>query len=225
MKKLLIVLMIACTGVLIPKGQAHAQLAIIDIIKAGVKKVIKAVDLKIQRQQNKVIWLQNAQKVIENTMSKLKLNEISEWTTKQKELYQQYFDELKKVKTLIAYYQRIREITLKQEAIVKEYRRAWSLVKNDKHFTVKEIELIGQVYTGILNESVKNIDQVFLVINSFRTQMSDAKRLEIINEAAGNVNQNYIDLRAFNTENGILSLQRAKSQQEVDQIRNLYGLQ
>ena len=40
-----------------------------------------------------------------------------------------------------------------------------------------------QVYTGILDESVKNIDQLQLVINAFVTQMSDAKRLEIINTA------------------------------------------
>ncbi len=82
------------------------------------------------------------------------------------------------------------------------------------------------MYTGILNESVKNIDQVFLVINSFRTQMSDAKRLEIINEAAQNGDQNYIDLRAFMYRKWSSKLlQRAKSQQEVDLVRKLYGLQ
>ena len=34
--------------------------------------------------QNKTIWLQNAQKVIENQMSKTKLTEISGWTEQQK---------------------------------------------------------------------------------------------------------------------------------------------
>ncbi|RZJ37490.1 MAG: conjugal transfer protein TraI, partial [Chryseobacterium sp.] len=45
----------------LPKG-ASAQIAVLEVIKAGVKKVIKAVDLKVQRLQNETIWLQNAQK-------------------------------------------------------------------------------------------------------------------------------------------------------------------
>lgn len=223
MKRIIIVLALMF-GTLVPVPKAQAQLAIIDIIKAGIKKVIRAVDLKIQREQNKVIWLQNAQKVIENAMSKLKLTEISEWTDKQKELYKQYFDELKKVKSIIAYYQRIKEITNKQGRIVAEYRRVWNLVRNDKHFSPKEIEYMGKVYTGILDESVKNLDQVFLVINSFRTEMTDGKRLEIINEASERIGQNLNDLKAFNADNAMLSIQRGQSQQEIDRIRALYGI-
>jgi hypothetical protein len=46
------------------------------VIKQAIIKVIKALDLQVQRLQNKTIWLQNAQKTLENTMSKLQLNEI-----------------------------------------------------------------------------------------------------------------------------------------------------
>jgi len=92
----------------LPTKQATAQLAIVEVIKAGVKKVIKAVDLKVQRLQNQTIWLQNAQKVLENTLSKLKLTEIADWTERQKELYGKYFDELARIKSAITYYQRKR---------------------------------------------------------------------------------------------------------------------
>lgn len=223
MKKIIIALLLSIC-ILAPVPEAKAQLAILEIIKAGVKKVIKAVDLKIQRQQNKVIWLQNAQKVIENAMAKLKLNEISEWTDKQKQLYGGYFDELKKVRALISYYQRIKEITTTQARIVEEYRRAWALVKNDKHFTLQEIEYIGRVYSGILDQSVKNLDQLFLVVNSFKTEMTDGSRLKIMNEVSEKINGNYLDLRAFNAENVMLSVQRSKSEQEAAQVRQWYGL-
>jgi hypothetical protein len=43
-----------------------AQLPIAQIIKEGIKKVIIAVDLKIQRLQTKTIWLQNAQTVVKD---------------------------------------------------------------------------------------------------------------------------------------------------------------
>lgn len=223
MKKIIMALLLSIS-ILAPVPEAKAQLAILEIIKAGVKKVIKAVDLKIQREQNKVIWLQNAQKVIENAMAKLKLNEISEWTDKQKKLYSGYFDELKKVRALISYYQRIKEITTTQARIVEEYRRAWSLIKLDKHFTLKEIEYIGKVYSGILEQSVRNLDQLLLVINSFKTEMSDGSRLKFMNEVSEKINGNYQDLRSFNAENVMLSVQRSKDQQEAAQVRKWYGL-
>lgn len=223
MKRLVFIFLFLTGLTLLPKP-AQSQIAIAEIIKAGVKKVIKAVDLQVQRLQNKTIWLQNAQKTVENLMSKLKLTEISEWTERQRTLYKDYFDELNKVKSIIAYYNRIKEITQKQALLVKAYQRAWGLVRQDKHFTATELNYMADVYSGILEESLKNIDQIILVINSFQTQMSDAKRLEIINAAADKADQNYYDLTQFTTENVLLSLQRAKSEQDVFIVKSLYGL-
>jgi len=225
MKKLLIVLALVGIASIAPTRQAQAQDPITLIIKEGIKKVIKAVDLQIQRQQNKVVWLQNAQKTLENTMSKVKLDEITDWVDKQKILYKDYYEELQKVKAIISYYKRIKEITEKQVRLVEEYKRAWGLFKQDKHFTADELSYMGRVYSGILDESVKNLDQIFIVINSFQTQMSDAKRFEIINAAADRIDVNYNDLKTFNQQGIIISLQRAKAQNDVDVIRKLYGLQ
>lgn len=223
--KTLVVALLCGALVSSPFQQAEATpIAILQIIKSAVKKVIVAVDLKIQRLQNKTIWLQNAQKTLENTLSKLKLDEISDWTEKQKKQYKEYFEELHKVKMLISYHQRIREITQKQIAIVQEYQRVWRLLQQDDHFTIKEIQYMGHVYTGIIGETVKNIDQLALVINSFKTQMSDAKRLEIVNEVAEKVNVNYTDLRSFNQENSLLSIQRAKGDQETEFLKKLYDI-
>ncbi len=222
MKKLRMVVLV-CLTLLVSTHAAQAQIPIIDVIKGAAKKVIKAIDLKIQRQQNKVIWLQNAQKVLENEMSKLKLDEIKDWTQKQKDLYQNYFDELQKVKSLISYYQRIRAITDKQAMLVRSYSRAWSLFRNDTHFSAKELTYMGSVYNGILEETLKNIDQIMLVINSFKTQMTDAQRLVIINQAADRVEQNYTDLQIFNKQNALLSLQRAKSSTDVAVVKKMYG--
>lgn len=201
-----------------------AALPILEIVKAVTKKVIKAIDLRIQKLQNKTIWLQNAQKKIENVLSKLKLDEISDWTKKQKELYKGYYEELAKVKSIITYYQRIKDITKKQTKLVEEYERAWNLFKQDTHFKDSEIQYMERVYSGILEESVKNIDQIFLILDSFSTQMSDLKRLEIINEAADEIDANYDDLTLFNQQNVMLSLQRAKTEADVNQVKQFYGI-
>ncbi|PTT03966.1 conjugal transfer protein TraI [Flavobacterium sp. HMWF030] len=197
---------------------------ILEIVKAVAKKVIKAIDLRIQKLQNKTIWLQNAQKKIENVLSKLKLDEISDWTEKQKELYRNYYEELAKVKTIITYYQRIKDISEKQVRLVDEYERAWNLFQKDAHFKASELDYMQSVYSGILNESLKNIDQIFLVLDSFTTQMSDAKRLEIINAAADQIDANYDDLTLFNRQNILLSLQRAKTEHDVKSVKQFYGI-
>ena len=150
--------------------------------------------------------MQNAQKKIENILSKLKLDEISDWTEKQRDLYKDYYEELMKVKSIITYYQRIKDISQKQATIVEEYERAWSLFQKDNHFNVQELEYMQKVYSGILEESMKNIDQIFLILDSFTTQMSDAKRLEIINAAADQIDANYDDLTLVNRQNILLSL-------------------
>ncbi|KAA9038698.1 conjugal transfer protein TraI [Ginsengibacter hankyongi] len=220
MKKLLV-----CIGFFLLGMTASAQDPILDVIKAGIKKAIIAVDLKIQRLQTKTIWLQNAQKVIENAMSELKLGQITDWVQKQKDLYQDYFDELWKVKDVLSYYHRIKEITQQEVSLVKQYHSAWNGVRQDGHFTANELLYIGQVYTGILAESVKNLDQLALVINSFTTQMTDAKRLEIINKAADGMQQNYDDLVQFNSRNIGISLQRSRDENDINVVKLLYGIQ
>lgn len=207
-----------------PRAEVNAAIPIALIIKEAVKKVIKAVDLMVQRLQNKTIWLQNAQKVLENKLNELKLTEIAEWTEKHRKLYQDYYEELWKVKNTIAAYKRVRQLMDQQVNIVDEYRRCWNIVQRDDHFTKEELEYMGKVYLGIMEESVKNLDQVLLVINSFKTQMSDGKRLEIIERAADEIDQNYSDLKQFNTQNMLLSLNRAKDANEIDVVKKLYGL-
>ena len=212
--------------VLVPTIPANATpIAILEIIKAGVKKVIKAVDLKIQRLQNKTIWLQDAQKTLENTLSKVKLEEIADWSEKQKEQYRTYYEELSKVKSVITYYKRVKEIMQKQVQLVEGYKVAWQKLSTDKHFTGKELDYMADVYSGILEESLRNIEQIGSLMSAFTTKMSDAKRLELINKAADQIEENYTDLIQFNNQNFSISLQRAKNQQEAEYIKKLYGLQ
>src|SRR5687768_6820027 len=96
-RKFIFIMIAGTLSMLFIPEQSQAAIPIAQIIKEAVKKVIKAVDLLIQRMQNEVIKLQNAQKVLENKLSELKLKEIAEWTEKHRKLYQEYYDELWRV--------------------------------------------------------------------------------------------------------------------------------
>jgi len=225
MKKFMVILPVSAMTIFVslPTG-ANAQTAFLEVIRAGVKKVIRAMDLKVQRLQNETIWLQNAQKVLENQLSKLKLGEIADWTQKQKELYGQYYEELWKVKSAIVYYKRLKDLTEVQVKIVDEYKWAWNLFNKSGHFSPDELSAMEKVYSGILDQSVKNVDGILSIVGSFKTQMSDAARLELIVAAADAMESNWQDLKRFNRENSLLSIQRAKSLDEVAKLKELYGI-
>lgn len=215
MKKFVIYLLLAMA--------THAQ-AQIPIVGTVVKKVIKAIDLKIQRLQNETIWLQNAQKQIENQLSKIRLGQIAGWTGDQEKLYSGYYNELWQIKSYISDYQRIKNLAVKQAALVSQYQQAWSLFSGDKHFTVDELSHIQQVYTGILDASLKNLDELMQVASAGRTQMNDADRLELINKAGDHLDENYNDLKQFNAQNQVLSLRRAADMNELQTLKNYYGI-
>ena len=204
--------------------KANAQFVIGEVIKLTVTKIIKAIDLKVQRMQNKTIWLQNTQKVIENQLSKTKLTEISGWTEQQRSLYSDYYAELGKIKSVITKYQRIKDITLKQAALVREYKRAWNLFRQDSHFNPQELDYMQKVYTGILDASVKNLDEIMMVVSPAKTQMTDEQRLELINTASNHLDENYNDLHQFNNQGIQLSLQRSMDLNDSRSIKKLYGI-
>jgi len=225
-KKYMVILPLSAMTIMvaIPKG-ADAQMIVGSVISSTVGKVIRAIDLEVQRMQNQTIWLQDAQKTLENQLSKLKLTEISQWSQKQKNLFSSYYQELWDIKTVIAYYSKITELTEKQVALVNSYNQAWALLKNDKHFTVNELTYMSQVYSGILQASVNDLDQLLNIIHANKTQMPDAKRIEIINKTADHMDSNYNDMERFNTENEMLSLDRAQDENEVLTLKQYYGIQ
>jgi hypothetical protein len=203
---------------------AQAQDPVTAVIRAGVKKAIVAVDLKIQRLQNETIWLQNAQKVLENKLSELRLTEIADWTGRQRQLYADYYQELRQVKAAVASYGQVRDIIRQQAALVAEYKRAYALFRQDSSFSSGELDYMQRVYTGILSESVKDLDQVLLAVSSFAAQMSDGERLALIHRAAESIGRHYSALREFDEQGIRLSLQRARERNDLQRVEQLYGL-
>lgn len=223
-RHLLILAVMTCSFGAVPM-QSDAQFVIADIIKLVLTKVINAIDLAVQQVQNKTIILQNAQKELENAMSKLQLNDITGWVEKQRKLYADYYQELWVVKQVIADYDKVKSIVQLQSRIVAEYNQANALFKQDRHFTAAELEHMAQVYGGILNASLQNLNQALLVASALVTQMYDASRLMTIDQAYTGVQKNYDDLKRFNQQNIQLSLQRAQGEGDIETVKKLYGLE
>lgn len=211
-------------GCLCLSRPASAQIPIVGLVTSAIKKVIVAIDLKVQQLQNETIALQNAEKAIENKMALGNLNDISGWLDKEKKLYAGYYNELQQVKSVIADYELVKNVVKQQEELVKEYHQAYSLFQQDKNFSPTEISYMGQVYNGILQQSIQNLNEVVLAISNMSTQMSDGERLGLIHKASGKLQQNLNDLRLFNNNGVQLSLQRAKDRDNMATVKKIYGL-
>ncbi len=223
-KKIMLITLVLFLGST-PLKEAQAAIPWAEIIKQAVKRVVRAFDLLVQRRQNRQIRLQNAQKALENTMAKLKLDEIEGWVKKQRDLYREYYQELKKVKAVVSYYFRVKAIADKQAQIVRQYQTAWALFRNDKHFKPAELAQMQTVYEGMLAETARSVELLELVVKSFATPMTDVKRLEIIDRAAKATDQIYDEINSFNQENKALSLSRAKNEFDAKVVKELYGIQ
>jgi len=214
----------ALLGLLILQQKADAQIPIVGLFTSAIKKVITALDLKVQQLQNQTIALQNAEQALENNLHLNSLNDISGWLNKERSLYQNYYQELAQVKTLIADYDEVKKIISQQKQLVTEYQQASALFNRDTHFSADELKYMGNIYNGILQESLRNLDEVMTAVSAFSTQMDDAERMQRIDHASRGMQTNLDHLRQFNQQNVNLSLIRAKDEQDKQQVKQLYGI-
>lgn len=219
MKKIILTVLLAVGSL-----AGHAQFLVSAVLNETVGRIIRAIDLQVQRAQNKTLWLQNAQKAIENEMHQMQLSGIAAVSTRQKNLFTEYYQELFKVKALISDYEQVAHIISRQEQLVTLYKTSWAGTQRDGRFTAAELQQISSVYSGILTESAENLDQLSKVINSFQTQMTDGERMEAIDRIAKQADGNYNDLKKFTNQNIRLSMERSKDQQDVQSIKKLYGI-
>lgn len=218
---LLVAALLVCSSA---EVQAQIPIPIISIVTAAAKKVVMAIDLKVQRLQTETIGLQSAERQLENEMDLDELTAITGWVQKQKDLYAEYYNELWQVKNAISAYERIKQMIAEEAQIASQFKQINAALRRDKHFTAAEVTSMQSVLTGMLNESVNNISQIYLVINAFVTQMADADRLRIIDEAGGRIDRNFTDMQQFYSRNSLLSLERAQDAGDVAATKALYGL-
>jgi len=206
----------------LPQQKAHAQ--ILDAINAAIEEAITQVDIGVQKIQAQTIWLQNTEAQLENQMGLSNLSSITTTLNKEKSLYASYYQELQTVKTLISDYDLVRRIIAEQTELVTEYKNAYNLFQQDRNFSPAEVNNMANVYSGILNESARDLTQISLAITSFQTQMTDAARLGLIHKAGADMQHNLNNLRQFNNGNMQITLQRAQELNDMNTVRQLYGL-
>ncbi|MEP7376193.1 MAG: TerB family tellurite resistance protein [Chitinophagaceae bacterium] len=138
-------------------------------------------------------------------------------------LHKTFLDGLMEVSPTVRKYKRIADIVNYQLRIVKEYKGAFNQFKEDKSFTAEEIKYLEKVYVRLFNQSVKNLDELSMVITSGKLRMSDDERLQAIDRIYASIEDEFTFLKEFNNNTAFLSLHRRSEQAEIRMSRRLNG--
>jgi hypothetical protein len=138
-------------------------------------------------------------------------------------LHKGFLDALMEVSPVVKKYKRISDIVNYQLLIVKRYKAAFNQFKEDNTFTASEIDYIGKVYANLFNESVKNLDELLMVITAGQLRMTDDERLQAIDRIYARIEDQFSFLEDFNSSTAYLSLQRKAEQTEINMSKKIYG--
>ena len=139
-------------------------------------------------------------------------------------LHQLFLDGLMAVNPSIRNYKRIPYIIDYQKLLLKEYQNAYNRFKNDPNFKPQEIEYLANVYNYLIQASVRNIDDLVMIITATKLRMSDDERMKAIDRIFYDMEGKLVFIRSFNSSTQLLAIQRARSMNDVRTIQHLYGV-
>jgi hypothetical protein len=108
--------------------------------------------------------------------------------------------------------------------IVDEYKSAWSRFRQDPHFSPDELTMFMNIYSGLFDQTTKNLSTLTTILTDGQIRASDAERLEQIDVLYKDMQDKRVFLESFNNRTALLSLSRAADEKEVAQLKLWYGL-
>lgn len=139
-------------------------------------------------------------------------------------LHDLFLNSLLQVSPTVRKYQRITDIIQAQIHIVSEYKVALKQFRLSGQFSTREMAYISKVYSNLFNRSLQNLDDLASVITANKFRMTDNERLSSIDGIWKETSDELTFLRHFNNHTRILALQRAKDQNDILMMNQLYDV-
>lgn len=140
------------------------------------------------------------------------------------DLHKLFLDDLLKASPAVQQYQKVGDIINCELQVISEYGKAYKRFKQDDNFSPDEIIYIGKVYSKLINESVKGLSDLATVITDGVLRASDDERFTQIDKLDAAMKDRLQFLRYFNNNTTLLALQRAREKNDVDTIKDIYGI-
>jgi len=130
-------------------------------------------------------------------------------------LHKTFLDALMQVSPAVKNYKRVAEIVEYQISIVKESRNGMNRFIKSGNFSGQEINYFEKVYGNLLNQSLRNLDELTIIITADKLRMSDDERLKAVDDIYEEMQDKLLFLRNFNASSNVLALQRSKEKNDV----------
>lgn len=140
------------------------------------------------------------------------------------DLHKAFLDGLMAVSPEVRKYYKIPEIINYQIVLVREQKLALQRFRNSGNFSQQEISYLANVYQNLVNESLKNLDELITVTTANQLRMSDDERLKAIDRIHGSMQEKIIFLKGFDQDNGLISLQREREKFANQTVAGMYGI-
>ncbi|WP_289057397.1 TerB family tellurite resistance protein [uncultured Flavobacterium sp.] len=139
-------------------------------------------------------------------------------------LHKTFLDALMQVSPAVRNYKRVGEIIDYQISIVKESRNGMNRFIKNGNFSGGEINYFEKVYGNLLNQSLRNLDELTMVITDDKLRMSDDDRLKAVDDIYEQMQDKLLFLRNFNTTSNVLAIQRTREKNDVYTSRGLQAI-
>jgi hypothetical protein len=139
-------------------------------------------------------------------------------------LHEAFLDGLMVVSPTVRKYPRVANIISDQSTLMVEYRAAYSSNRSNPHFSPDELAYMLEVYNNLVNASLKNIDDLLMVMTDSKLRMSDAERLSLIDRIYKESHNQLSFLRQFNDQASKLAAQRSRIAEDKNGVRSIYGI-
>ncbi|MXN91737.1 TerB family tellurite resistance protein [Flavobacterium sp. Sd200] len=149
-------------------------------------------------------------------------NTVKDLTQGNFSLHEAFLDALLEVSPTVSNYKRVAEIIEMQIKLIDEQGNAFGRYQGSGNFNGDELSYIGRVYDNLVEQSLRNLDELLVVITAGQARMSDNERLEAIDRIYEDMQDKLLFLRDFNNNTTVLSIQRAKERHDVQKMENLH---
>jgi uncharacterized protein (UPF0297 family) len=139
-------------------------------------------------------------------------------------LHQHFLDALLEVSPAVRNYSRIAEIGKRQVALVQHCRKALDHFKHQPTLNKEEIAYLDQVYQNLVRKSIRNLDNLLLIVSSGQLRMDDGERLAAIDRIHKEITEQGAFLNHINNTTALLVTQRKREQAEGGQLKKWYRL-
>jgi hypothetical protein len=152
------------------------------------------------------------------------LTTIGGFTRGEFNLHADYLNSLKVVNPEIKHYAKVADIIALQVKIVANHNQTYRRLNSSDAFSDNELAYISRVFSRLLEDCAKTLDELITIITDGKLEMKDDERMERIDKLYLDMQDKFTFSRSYSNDAKDLAASRLKEKADVQTSRALQGI-